>query len=95
MRVLDDFGEHPGYLGVFTRNQAPGAYLNGSTVHKGTTEPGDATPEGTPGTVLGSIYDPELGYFYFVEWSNRPGMAIGVTSLKLKAAGRDEPGTVN
>lgn len=81
--AADDFGYHPGYVGVFTRGEAPGAYPNGSRIKKVWGEPGDANPLGTEGTVLGSVYHPDHGYAYFVEWDTRPKWAVGVTERKI------------
>lgn len=86
-------GNEPGWLGAFTREQATGAYRNGSRIVKAREEDGDATPLGTGGTVLGSVDGRVLGmtnpdgsliaYAYFVEWDNRPRMAVGTTDWKL------------
>ena len=84
----------PGYFGAHSRDQAEGAIPNGTRVRKLKADPGgDRTPNGTLGTVLGSIdaeqIDPALTrryggkYFYFVEWSNKPGVAVGVVDVKI------------
>lgn len=90
-------GSEPGWAGVFTRHQAPGAIANGTQVYKAAEERGDATPLGTVGEVLGSIPSPpDLGaqypapdgepvrFAYFVEWRNRPRVAVGVLDWKIK-----------
>lgn len=60
--------------------QAPGAWLNGSTVRKINSRPDDGTPDGTPGVVLGSLDVREQGkpaaYAYWIEWANRPGLPV-------------------
>jgi hypothetical protein len=45
----------PGWLGGFTRNQAPGAIPNGSRVRKVRSEQNDPHPVGALATVLGSL----------------------------------------
>jgi hypothetical protein len=83
---LSDLGYHPGggYYGAYTRNQTEGAYPNGTRIKKVLSEPEDATPNGTLGTVLGSITAPEDGEkFYFVTWDDKPRFAIGVSGKKI------------
>jgi hypothetical protein len=76
----------PGYEGVFTRNQALGAWRNGTRVAKTAEDPsGDLTPLGSHGAVLGSIYAPEVGVGYFVEWDDKPKTAVFVVAKKLTA----------
>lgn len=89
----------PGWLGVFTREEAPGALGNGTPVAKVRSEPGDTFPDGTRGTVLGSIGPgpdeptptphgatiPPGAYLYFVEWEPRPRYAIAIASNRLAA----------
>lgn len=89
-------GPEDGWLGVFTREHAPGAYPNGTRITKAHEEPGDATPLDTPGTILGSLdgliveaYSPDgarVRHVYFVEWDTRPRTAIGVTDWKIEPA---------
>jgi hypothetical protein len=84
-----DFREEPGWVGVFTRNQELGTWRNGTRVRKTNSEPGDATPNGTLGTVLGSISSPEVqdgAVMYFIEWDNRPKVAVGCMGFKLEYA---------
>jgi hypothetical protein len=84
---------YPGWHGVFTRNQAPGAYRNGTRIVKVSVEPSDAHPIGTPGTVLGSIKtdDPRVlatepsGIAYFVEWDVKRRQAVFVVAGKIRA----------
>ena len=88
-----EIGYHPGYTGAFTRSEAEDAIPNGTTIVKSWSEPGDGTPNGTLGTVLGSIdgalYAPELvakfgaRFMYFIEWSTAPKVAVGVTDKKI------------
>lgn len=84
----------PGYTGDFTRDQAEGAIPNGTTVVKTKSEEGDTNPNGSLGTVLGSIdtekIDPALSkkygarFFYFIEWQARPKVAFGVAGFKIE-----------
>jgi hypothetical protein len=81
---ISDLGNHSGFYGAFTRNQADGAYVNGTRIKKVLSEKGDATPNGTLGTVLGSIGVPEdNGVFYFVEWDDKPRFAVGTINVKI------------
>lgn len=73
-----------GWWGAFTRNEAEGAWPNGSQVEKISHEPNDATPLGTLGTVLGSLHFPDAGYGYFIEWDDKPKTAIFVIDWKLR-----------
>lgn len=86
----DSIGYEPGYVGAFTRNQAPGAWPNGSKVEKIKTEKGDAHTIGERAVILGSIYEPKVGphVMYFVEWDRSPGVAIGCIGWKLRAVAR-------
>lgn len=77
---------HRGYIGQFTRQQARGAIPNGTRIKKVLQETGDATPLGTEGTVLGSLFEPDYGYAYFVEWADKPGIAIAVRARKIGRA---------
>lgn len=68
---------HEGYLSPFTRDQYPGAIENGARVAKLVrSDPTDITAPGTLGTVLGSIGAPGVGVAYFIEWDNRPRVAV-------------------
>lgn len=81
---------YPGYHGAFTREQAPGAIANGARIVKARMEEGDSTPLGTLGTVLGSMVHPDPAYYgaiaYFIEWDDKPKIAVGVIEWKVKAA---------
>lgn len=78
--------EWRGYLNPFTRAQAPQAkFKNGARVTKAAHDPtGDVTADGTQGTVLGSIHAPGVGCGYFVEWDDKPHVALFVVEQKLK-----------
>lgn len=80
--------EWPGYTGMFTRNEAPGAMPNGTRVAKTRSEHGDSHPDGSLGTVLGSFREPAVypDTFYFVEWDAGRGFAVGTLALKLRRA---------
>ena len=87
----DLFHEEPGYVGAFTREQVPGALLNGTTVEKIATEKGDTHAIGEQAVVLGSINNPAkpaLGIMYFVEWNNLPGHAVACIHWKLNKVAR-------
>jgi hypothetical protein len=78
------FSEHPGYAGVFTKDEVPYAFKNGTRIEKCNAEPGDGNPDGTQGTVLGSVDGGELGIAYFVEWDTMPKHAVLVVSSRIK-----------
>lgn len=68
-------------FGVFTRDQAYGAWPNGSRVRKAAVHEGDAHQVGALATVIGSVGPldhPVLGlaFAYFVEWDDVPGVAV-------------------
>ena len=78
---------HHGYIGVFTREQYPGAWANGTRVAKiAEDKPREGTPLGTEGNVLGSIGHPELGILYFVEWDDKQHVAVAVSAWKVRQA---------
>lgn len=82
-------GEHPGYIGMFTVHQMAQAIPNGSRVRKTRSEPNDGNPDGTLGTVLGSMSHPEVmdgTIFYFIEWDTMPKIACGVMEWKILPA---------
>jgi len=77
--------EHAGYLLPFSKNQAKGAWENGSRVVKDGSDPdGDMTPDGIEGKILGSLKTPDGKYAYFVEWDNKPKMPIFCVQEKLR-----------
>jgi hypothetical protein len=100
---LDALGRlqsEPGWAGVLVRERAPGALAIGAPVVKVRSEPGDTFPDGTRGTVLGSIGPgpdepiptphgatiPAGAYLYFVEWEPRPRCAVAIASNRLAHA---------
>ena len=91
--VDDLMVNEPDYVGTFTRNEAEGAYPNGTRVCKINSEKGDTFSDGEPGVVLGSLGPLEMPeitketfYFYFVEWDSKPRVACGIASLRLGKA---------
>ena len=76
---------YPGWIGLHTRDQAPNAMANGSRVVKIKTEPGDSHPVGSSATVLGSLYAPDVGFGYFVEWDARPRYAVFASAAKIES----------
>jgi hypothetical protein len=79
------FQNEEGWSGAFTRNQVEGALRNGTRIVKRNSEPDDATPDGTPGIILGSLtYDGII--CYFIEWAHLPRVAIGCVSNKVREA---------
>lgn len=84
LRALYDMAqEKPGWIGCFTTTSAPGAIPSTSRIVKAKDEPGDATPLGTGGTVLGSMLHPEKGICYFIEWDDKPKCAVAVIAWKI------------
>lgn len=90
--TTNDFGLHAGYAGMFTRAQAPGAIPNGTRIVKTNSESGDSNPDGSMGTVLGSMHADELGLAYFIEWDRYPRVAVGTIALKIKRPEDQEVG---
>jgi hypothetical protein len=63
----------------YTTRQAPGAWPNGATVAKANSQPDDATPDGTHGTIIGSIDVRKKGpatFAYFLHWATAPGVPV-------------------
>lgn len=76
-----------GWVGAFTREQAPDAlFANGARIKKAKGERKDITKLGTTGTVLGSLHAPGVGFGYFVEWDNRKRYAVFVVGWKVARA---------
>jgi hypothetical protein len=82
--------EYPGYIGLHTQDEAPGAMPNGTRIVKVLFEKGDTHAIGSTGIVLGSIPAPNdphppvlINHFYFIEWDDYPGFAVGVADLKI------------
>lgn len=61
---------------MFVVTQADGAWPNGATVFKRNSQSDDRTPNGTCGTIIGSIDVRELqktaAYGYFIKWPDFP-----------------------
>lgn len=85
--ILWDIRYRRGWLGAFTREQAPEAtYANGARIRKANSELGDRVRDGTTGTVLGSIKAPdEPACGYFVEWDNCKRIAVFLVEARLTA----------
>lgn len=89
---MNDIREYPGYVGAHTRNEAVGAFPNGTRIRKCLAEEGDAHPVGVIGSVLGSIAVPETAeelhkispYCYFVEWDDQPKKAVFTAGKKIE-----------
>lgn len=85
--LLDMAKPRKGWLGGFTTRQAEGAMPNGTRIVKAAEDaPGDLTPMGSPGTVLGSMRHPEKGIAYFIEWDDKPKVAVLAVHWKIKKA---------
>jgi hypothetical protein len=84
MEAVYGITTHPGYFGHFTRQEAPGAIRNGTRILKRGTKPNDPHPDGTPGTVLGSIGDHLRGFGYFIEWDPRPKYAVFIEGTRIE-----------
>lgn len=82
------FKTEEGWYGAFTRNEVLGAWRNGSRVVKQNSEEGDARPDGTLGTVIGSFMNPgQVGrMIYFVEWDDAPKVAVATIDFKISPA---------
>ena len=84
---------HPGYIGMFTRDEADGAITNGTKIVKVWCEPSDSHQIGATGTVLGSMVVPPdiqklpkltgIKHAYFIEWDDSPGVAVGCIDKKI------------
>lgn len=75
---------YPGWVGMHTRDEAPGGLPNGTRVRKVRVEAGDTHPIGSTATVLGSLHHPKVGGGYFVEWDATPRHAVFVISTKIE-----------
>lgn len=78
--------EEPGWVGWFSRGEAPGAIKNGRPIVKTVSEAGDRNPVGTKGVVLGSIFSTDHGLAYWVEWDHSPRHAIFIVAKKIAEA---------
>lgn len=76
--------EFPGYHGLHTRDEAPGAFPNGTRVQKVGSNSGDAHQDGALATVLGSVSDPTDGLAYFVEWDSHPRAAVMIVESRCR-----------
>ena len=69
-------------------HQADGAIPNGARVVKQNAEQGDTHPDGTPGTVIGSLppvmYQDRLTIMYCIEWGPSPGIPVFTVDYKVK-----------
>lgn len=85
--VLIDMAKHrPGWTGGFTTRRAAGAMENGTRIVKAAEDAtGDFTPIGSLGTVLGSMLHPKLGIAYFIEWDDKPKLAVACVHWKIKS----------
>ncbi len=96
--MMLNFGFHPGWTGMFTNAEAPGAYPNGTRIKKTMVETGDAHGMGALGTVIGSIKSPRYvpkkfgPHLYFVEWDDALMVAVGVSGLKIGRADAPDKG---
>ncbi len=79
-----NFMPHPGWHGVFTRGEVPGAMRNGTRCEKINAVPGDSHPDGARATVLGSFGHPEVGTAYFVEFDSHPRHAVMAVAERLR-----------
>lgn len=84
--LLEMATPRPGWTGGFTTKEALGAYRNGTRIVKATSEDHDCHPNGSLGTVLGSLVHPEKGVAYFIEWDARPKCAVLVIAWKIAGA---------
>ncbi len=83
-----EFKYKEGYTGAFCDEDATEdvPHRKGARIVKAKSDPGDTTPTGTLGTVLGSVFAPDLGYAYFIEWDDMPRVAVFAVAYKLAAA---------
>lgn len=89
MNIMDTIRHEPGWTGGFSRNEVPGAWKNGTRVVKTASESGDSHPDGTPGTILGSIAYAAVrngAICYFVEWDSAPKVAVACMAFKVRPA---------
>lgn len=95
--MADDFlpiTTHEGYYGIFSKNEAEGAWPNGTRVRKVNSQDGDGHLDGSLGTILGSYKNThktepkfeDVAYLYWVEWDDMPKVPIGTISTKLEKA---------
>jgi hypothetical protein len=85
LRAVWGLQVYSGWIGEFTRRQAPGAYPNGARVVKTNSKSDDIHQDGALAIVLGSVYESGLGYGYFLEWDNQPYRAVFITGDRIVA----------
>jgi hypothetical protein len=83
---------------VFTGQEAPGAVSNGCRIVKVNSEPADGHPDGSLGTVAGSIAVPDemranmpphlrdVEFVYFIKWDSYPELPVFVIGRKIARA---------
>lgn len=93
---LGPFRTEQGWVGIFTREEAPGALPNGTRIEKTGAEPDDYHGDGAKGTILGSVTAEDCAQHlgqkpgggselaYFVEWDNMPKYAVGISQRRVK-----------
>jgi len=79
--MMANIRPHIGWMGVFTTDQAPGCWPNGTRIEKPHV---DRRKPAKTGTVLGSVRVPEKGLAYFVEWDSRPQAAMLVPAAEIR-----------
>jgi hypothetical protein len=78
---------HPGYIGMFHNTDCASATMKiGDRCQKRNSEPGDTFPDGTQGTILGSVDGHDIGplYFYYVEFDPKPGYAVAILNERVE-----------
>lgn len=83
--MIMSIGPHPGWQGVFTTWEYPGAMPNGTRVEKCGWEKNDSHELGAKATVLGSIGHQDIGIAYFVEFDDHPRTAVLIVAAKVRA----------
>lgn len=81
------------FIAFVVGRQEKGAIPNGRRIRKANSEPGDRTPDGTEGTIVGSICLPGTEAFhiegqvvtmgYMIEWDNDEQIVF-TTDLKVE-----------
>jgi hypothetical protein len=95
LEFLKKYADETDLLAAVVREEAEGAYPNGTRVTKTERAPSDAHGPGDEGTVLGSIGPSEFeghenGYGYFVEWDDLPGVPVFTASWRLRRVDEDD-----
>lgn len=92
---IGPFQTEPGWMGFFTRNEAPDALQNGTRIEKINSQKGDGHQDGDTGTVIGSIDAEDAQEYlgakpkgsklaYFIEWDDMPRCAVGIGSERIQ-----------